>query len=120
MDERKELGYDLLGHKERKKLIEALEEGTDGEPTQQEKDALISWALQSRLNQEFISLVQKGILKIRMDEDHGFLVPDFYPTKIGQEISELIHKQNAELEEEGDEILREMIKDMKSPDEFKE
>ena len=120
MDERKELGYDLLSHKERKKLIEALEEGTDREPTQEEKDALIGWALQSRLNQEFINLVKKGILKICMDEENGFLLPNFTPTKIGQEVSDLIHEQNAELEAEGDEILREMTKDLEDKNNSKE
>lgn len=114
MDENKELGYDLLGHKERKKLIEALKEGSGREPTENEKSSLISWALQSRFNQELISLVKKDILHIEMHEDQGFLIPQFKATKIGKKINELIKEQNAQLESEGEAILREMLEDNNS------
>lgn len=116
MDEKKELSFDLLNHRERKKLIEALREGLEREPTQEEETALISWALQSRLNQELISLVQKDVLKIIMDDEDGFLLPQFMPTEIGQEINQIIKDQNQQLEAEGDEILREMTKDLENTD----
>ena len=113
MDEKKELGFDLLGHKERKKLLNALDQGTEGrEPTDEEKQALISWALQSRLNQELISLVNKDVLNIEMDTEEGFLLPQFKATEIGKEISQIIKEQNAQLEEEGTDILKEMTKDL--------
>lgn len=111
MDENKELGYDLLGNKERKKLIEALKEGSGREPTEEEKSTLISWALQSRLNQELISLVKKDVLHIEMHEDEGFLVPQFKATEIGKEISQIIKDKNKKLEAEGEEILRDMLED---------
>ena len=113
MDEKKELSFDLLGHKERKKLLDALDQGTVGrEPTAEEKHALISWALQSRLNQELIGLVNKDVLNIQMDIEEGFLMPQFKPTEIGKEISQVIKEQNAQLEEEGADILKEMTKDL--------
>lgn len=116
MDEKKELSFDLLSHKERKKLLQALRDGVEREPTEEEESALISWALQSRLNQELISLVQKDVLKIVMDHEEGFLLPQFIPTEVGMEIYQIIKNRDKKLAEEGDDILREMTKDLTESD----
>lgn len=115
MDERESMGYDLLSNKERKNLIKALEKGEGRPASAEEKESLINWGVQTRLNQELIELVQKDVLSIKMDYVDGFLIPRFETTDIGNEIRQIIDKQDEDLKESGDGILKDILKDLEDP-----
>lgn len=110
--EKNNIAMNLLSMSESEQLIEALKAGQGRSPSEEESNTLIKWALQTRLNQELIDMTLKGVFKIKLVIEDGFLIPRFEITELGEQIRSQMLDINEKLKEEGGDILREMIKDI--------
>lgn len=115
MDNKEDLIHNFINYKEIQRLSSALSEG-QGDFTEKELNYLILWVVQNRLDQDIISLIMKKALKVKSNFINGQYSPEFEVTELGAQMHNELKETDAKLNQEGGDILKDMLKDYEDSD----